>query len=137
MKQFCLIQIFAAFVSLFISIETAQAIPADRRPKKIRQPDGTTLTIRLHGDERYHYTTTEDGYTIVRNKKQIYMYAEKDSSGRLIPGKIAARDSLSRTADERAYLSSLPKGIRPVSSAVQKQCRSARNPKSKSPAPTP
>ena len=55
------------FIALGLLYLAGQAIPADPRPVQVTQPDGTTLTITLHGDEFFHFTTTSDGYTIVKN----------------------------------------------------------------------
>lgn len=49
----------------------ARAVPADPTPVKVTQPDGTTLTISLHGDEFFHFTTTADGYTVLKNAAAI------------------------------------------------------------------
>ena len=43
----------------------ARAVPADPTPGQVTQPDGTKLTVVLHGDEFFNYLTTEDGYSIV------------------------------------------------------------------------
>ena len=37
-------------------------IPAKRGVCHKVLPDGTTLSIRMYGDERFHYLTTLDGY---------------------------------------------------------------------------
>ena len=47
---------------------TARAIPADPTPGQVTQPDGSKLTVVLHGDEFFNYLTTLDGYTIVKNE---------------------------------------------------------------------
>ena len=47
-------------VSLLLAGQT-HAVPAHPAAVKVRQPDGTTLTIRLHGNEHQHYNTTADG----------------------------------------------------------------------------
>ncbi len=51
------------------------AAPADPRPHTILQPDGTELTICLHGDEFANYTTTDDGFLITANEQGVYEYA--------------------------------------------------------------
>ena len=53
----------------------AKAIPADPTPIQVTQPDGTTVTVALHGDEFFHFTTTLDGYTVVKNAQGFYTYA--------------------------------------------------------------
>ena len=60
----------AARISLMAAImagaaATASAKPAVRTSEKVTQPDGTTLTIRLVGDEHAHLYLTEDGCPLV------------------------------------------------------------------------
>lgn len=88
----------------------AHAIPADPTPVKVTQPDGTTLTITLHGDEFFHYTTTQDGYTVMKNAAGYYTYA-RVSGENLVPSDLIARDASQRTAADRAALASFPKGL--------------------------
>ncbi len=57
-------------------ITTLQAVPAKQGIHTVKQPDGTTLRIELHGDEHFHFTTTEDGYLIKQNGQGVYEYAE-------------------------------------------------------------
>ena len=54
----------------------AWAVPANPRPMDYVQPNGDTLTIRLVGDERFHFTTTVDGFLIAKNDKGYYCYAK-------------------------------------------------------------
>ena len=42
------------------------AIPAHKGVVKVQQPDGTSVSICLHGDEWVSFTTTEDGYSVVK-----------------------------------------------------------------------
>ena len=85
------------------------AIPADPTPATVHQPDGSTLTIVLHGDEFLNYLTTSDGYTVVKNQAGYYTYARLDGN-RLIASNVVARDN--RTAGDRAFLANLPKGLK-------------------------
>lgn len=49
------------------------------------QPNGDTIHIRLHGDERMHWMTLEDGKTLVReNKKGYICYAKKKKNGQIV-----------------------------------------------------
>lgn len=52
-----------------------QAAPARPTPRTILQPDGTTLTVRLHGDEWCHWTTDMDGHLMVRDAAGYYRKA--------------------------------------------------------------
>ena len=47
------------------------AVPAYPWPIKYRQPDGSVVTIQLHGDENYHYTTM-GGKVVARGKDGFY-----------------------------------------------------------------
>ena len=95
-------------LGLFFAI--ANAVPADPTPAKVQQPDGTTLTLCLHGDEFFNYLTTVDGYTVVKNTAGFYTYARLDGN-RLVASEIIARDENQRSAGDRAALASLPKGL--------------------------
>ena len=95
----------------------AHAVPADPTPVKVAQPDGTTLTVTLHGDEFFHFTTTLDGYTVLKNAAGYYTYATLENND-LVPGKLIARDAAQRTTSDREFLATLPKGL---TSTVQAQ----------------
>lgn len=86
----------------------AQATPADPTPAKVTQPDGTTVTVQLHGDEFFNYLTTLDGYTVVKNKAGYYTYARLDGN-QLVASDRIARDN--RTAADKAYLAGVSKGL--------------------------
>ena len=88
----------------------ARAVPADSTPAVIYQPDGSTLTVCLHGDEFFNYLTTIDGYTVVKNAAGFYTYAKLEG-GRLVPGDRIARDENRRTSTDRTALSRLPKNL--------------------------
>lgn len=49
------------------------------------QPNGDTVYVRLHGDERHHWMTLADGKTLVKeNKKGYICYAKKKKSGIIV-----------------------------------------------------
>ncbi len=67
------------FLNLVLLMASALfAVPAKRGTMTVKQPDGTTLNISKHGDEYFHYTTTDDGYLLTKNADGIYEYAEFD-----------------------------------------------------------
>jgi M6 family metalloprotease-like protein len=53
----------------------AYAAPAYPGPITHTNPDGSTVTIRLHGDEHLHFATTEDGYLVKKGDDGFYHYA--------------------------------------------------------------
>ena len=102
-------KIFLLLALALVSLST-QAIPADPTPMRVMQPDGSTITVQLHGDEFFHFTTTTDGYTVVKNQAGYYTYARLDGD-RLVAGDRIARDVAQRTAADRAALAAIPKGL--------------------------
>lgn len=55
---------FISIAILLCGICSTKAIPADPTPKKVIQPDGTSLTVLMRGDEHRHLLFTEDGYPL-------------------------------------------------------------------------
>lgn len=68
---------------LLCHAENALAIKANPNPVTVEQPDGTRITIRLHGDESFHYVTTVDGYLIKRDKDGFFKYVNTSGSDQL------------------------------------------------------
>lgn len=99
------------FVVMGLLCLCARAIPADPTPIVVTQPDGTKLTIVLHGDEFFHFTTTSDGYTVVKNQAGFYTYARLDGD-RVVASDRVAHDVAQRTAADRTALMSIPKGLK-------------------------
>ena len=89
----------------------ARAVPADPTPAQVTQPDGTKVTVVLHGDEFFNYLTTVDGYTVVKNKAGYLTYARLDGN-RLVASDLIARDAEHRSAADQAVLATLPKGLK-------------------------
>ena len=103
-------KLFLLFGLMGLLCLTAQAIPADPTPASVTQPDGSTLTVTLHGDEFFHFTTTSDGYTVLKNQAGYYTYARLDGD-RLVPSNRIARDAGHRTAEDLAFLAMTPKRL--------------------------
>ena len=101
-------QFFALCLCLLCLTSTSLfAVPAIPYPVEITQPDGASLTIRLHGDEHFHYTTTEDGYMIVKNQQDFYVYATVSQFGEMEASTRIARNAHARTAVDASFLRSL------------------------------
>ena len=98
-----------SFIVVLLGL-AAHAIPADPTPVKVNQPDGSTLTIILHGDEFLHFTTTADGYTVMENAAGYYTYATLDGD-RLVASNRIARDVQDRSIADLTFLASIPKKL--------------------------
>ena len=93
---------------LVIITVSIMAIPAHKKPIQVTQPDGTTVTIQLHGDEWLHFNTTADGYSVVKNQQGYYVYAEK-KNGELKATSMVAHDATKRKANEVTFLQNIKK----------------------------
>ena len=103
-------KIFLVTLVVLAGSLSAWSVPAKRGNVKVTQLDGTMLTIQLHGDEYMHFTTTADGYTIVKAEDGNYYYALK-SQTELLPSSYLAHDAAYRSAEESLFLSTLTKHI--------------------------
>ena len=64
----------------------ALAIPAHPGLGTVRQPDGTEVRVRLHGDKWCHWHEDEDGYTVMREPvSKEWVYADVDDEGESVP----------------------------------------------------
>ena len=79
-------------------------------PITVTQPDGTKITVKLHGDEWYNWTSSTDGYRLVKNNKGIYEYAQL-KSGSLVPSGVKATNAELRTSTEAVFVKSLSKSL--------------------------
>ena len=88
-------------------LQTATAIPADPRPKLVKQPDGSTLTVIMRGDERHHMTMTADGVPLYYNTaSKTFEYASL-ADGRIRGSGIAAADAGKRDAQALEYVQNM------------------------------
>lgn len=104
MKKF-----FISFVFSALSL-VGMAEIANPEPLKVRQPDGTILTIQLHGDEYSSHTTTIDGYTVVKCDDNTYRYAMIEN-GVLVASTVIAHDESNRGEAETQYCQSVGKHL--------------------------
>jgi len=99
-------------------------VPAYPYANKVMQPDGSYITVRLTGDEYLHYSTTDDGYTIVKNDKGYYVYAT-EQDGKLVATNQVAEDAAARSASAKIFLNSIRKNLRPSMSETSRSMLSA------------
>lgn len=98
-------------IVLLMPLVNLNAVPATPFPVNILQPDGSALTIRIHGDEFFHYKTTVDGYVLTPNTSGVMTYAQTDSKGFLISTEIKATNIDKRSSTEKQYLKHLIQNI--------------------------
>lgn len=81
-------------ILLILAISCGLVVMAQQKPLRVPayrgiiervQPNGDTIYVRLHGDERRHWMTLEDGTTLVKeNKKGYVCYAKKKKNGTIV-----------------------------------------------------
>ncbi len=123
-------------ISFLLGINHLLAVPAYPKPIRVQQPDGSHVTIRLHGDEYLHFTTTVDNYTLVKNDKGYYVYADYHQ-GSLIPTSMVAHDTDSRSRSESEFVAGITKQLKPTitisnherrNTAISSQRRALKSP---------
>ena len=107
---------FTVFCALACLV--ASAVPAIPTPQKVTQPNGEALTVRIKGDEFFHYMTTVDGYTIVKNAQGYYAYGTLVND-QVVASKIIARDAEKRSASDNAWLAATGKNLKSASKVAQ------------------
>jgi immune inhibitor A len=121
MKKSILLAMFLAAFGFF----QAFAVPADPTPVPVVMPDGSSVTLILHGDEHMNFTTTSDGYTVVRRADGFYVYALL-ADNVLVPTNVVARDAAKRAAKEKSFLYGVSKFQHPVASLKADRMKSLR-----------
>ena len=79
----------------------AYAVPAMPGLRTFTQPDGSTVTVRLLGDERAHFYVSDDNYPLLEDSEGRLCYAEIGVDGLVRASGVQARKSASYEADTR------------------------------------
>lgn len=122
--------LFAIPSSSLYRKQSLYAIPARPGVITVTQSDGTRLKIRIYGDEYYHYTISEEGYTLTSGSDGDYYYATLSPNGQLTSTGVKARPMGKLSNSERQQLGrGFTQGLRPLSPTAHKQqmMRSAQN----------
>lgn len=123
---------FLAGISLSVAClstpQLAHAIPAIPTPVTMTMPDGTSITVTIHGDENFHYYTSTDGHLLVADAQGRLCYATL-AGGRLASSGVEAHDPAMRTAAELTFLNSLtPDKASRLRQAASQRLNQAREP---------
>lgn len=85
---------------------TAFAVPANRTPFTVTQPDGSKVTLSQRGDEFYHFYLTDDGKMVLLDGTGYY-FAVPGADGVPVVSDILASDKNNRTAKQTALLNTI------------------------------
>ena len=108
-------------LTLLMSINSwgAKAFPG---PYTFTQPDGTKLSVTLHGDEYFNYYTTLDGVILVREGDTFYI-AEISDDGDIKATNLLAHNNGVRSAKEIALIQSQNKEKLFTGNAIKRAIR--------------
>lgn len=70
------ILLIGLFIGIGVCAQGPSRVPAYRGLIMRVQPNGDSLRTYLRGDERMHWSMTEDGWQIVQNKRGWYVYCK-------------------------------------------------------------
>jgi M6 family metalloprotease-like protein len=94
------IYIFSICILIALQLSAVRAIPGI---VTVQQPDGSLLSVRLHGDEHFHYITTSDNLMITQKADGSYHYAANNGSG-LQTSTFRAKNPEQRSSEEIRFL---------------------------------
>src|SRR3989338_1922666 len=105
---------FVTLLFVLMVMNDLYAVVSSPRIHALTQPDGSKFYARQWGDEWLNGWETLEGYTTVKDGAGYYFYAEKDTSGRLIPTAVRANESPPSGLQKRLR----PLMTRPYKSAI-------------------
>ncbi len=79
---------YIVLIILFLSSPGLFSAYLEYVPQTVVQPDGSVLELFATGDEYYNWLHDKDGYTIIRNPDDGYLYYAEKQGSILIPGKL-------------------------------------------------
>lgn len=77
----------------------ADAVPAKKGLFTFTQPDGSTISAQIVGDEFSHYYVTEDNVPLLQAEDGSFRYASVDASGKIALSNVFAQDIKYRSAE--------------------------------------
>ncbi len=93
-------KIFLSALAVIGFSTMSYAVPAMPGVHTFTQPDGSTVTVRLVGDERSHYYLSEDNYPLITDAQGRLCYAEIGSDGIVRASKMQASNPVKRAPAE-------------------------------------
>lgn len=93
-------QIILFLMALCFSASAAHAAKANQTPFAVRQADGSTLMVVLHGDESYSWYTTLDG-VMLSHVNQSFFISSINQQGLLQPTRQLAHEAQQRSSAEQ------------------------------------
>lgn len=80
---------FLAVLLCMLGMLELGAVPARPQPVEIVQADGTRISVRIYGDEHFHYVTDMNGY-VLGSRDGLWYLSSYSPDGRLSVGNVRA-----------------------------------------------
>lgn len=98
----------------------SRGVPA--MPKEIyqTQPDGSKIKVRQHGDAVFHWFSTPEGHTVIKNSKGYFEYAKRAATGDLVPSGNKYQNKRLKSSSLPSSIKNLQKGLKFSQSQVTK-----------------
>jgi M6 family metalloprotease-like protein len=103
---------FAIITLIIASSLQVFGVIAYPNPIEYNLPDGTTITIKLMGDEKVKWAETADGFSILLNKDGYYEYTMQNAEGDMVRSGVRANNKSNRSSEEIAFLSKVSPNLR-------------------------
>lgn len=119
--------------ALLAACASTLAKPAYPGLRTATQPDGSTLQIRVTGDEHGHSIYTADGIMLAGNASDGYYYATLAPDGHIVASTLLARSAGDRSADDIRFISlSDQPALRKASARIRAERIARRSPSTRS-----
>ena len=106
-------KILATLALLLGAFQILSAIPAYPGKIRVTQPDGSVISIRIHGDEYFHYITDDSGRVVARGADGFYRPVDKPTQEQRQEA-AEMRRSANLARQSMAKASSLTQGTRRI-----------------------
>lgn len=105
--------------SLLLCAPYGYCVPALQVVQQLEQPDGTTFSATLWGDETSHGWETEDGYTVIKNQvTQTWHYAKTDPGTQtLMAGRVVGLSAPAASVEKHQRPNSMMNAQRSLNNA--------------------
>ena len=89
--RYCELSLIFTIIAFGSTNTTIFAIVASPHPVTVKQPDGTSITLFLRGDEYFHWYEDEQGFTVIQ-ENGVYSYAKLDDNNKLVSTNLQVGD---------------------------------------------
>ncbi|MCM1520843.1 MAG: M6 family metalloprotease domain-containing protein [Lachnoclostridium sp.] len=95
---------FLSGAALLLTVASAVAMPAKPGWKTFTQPDGSEIQVRTVGDERFHYSLTDENHLVTFDEKGVLNYATVAPDGAIVSTGFQATTAGRRSAAAADFL---------------------------------